>query len=726
MRIYDHLHGSTALWHPSCVSVDRYRPPRKDPIFTPLFTAAFSAIGLTGTALTLSATIASAVTLTAIAIGVQSLLQKTPDPEDGHAPKQQPDPYRIWMVGRVRVAGAYMLWEAKGKRLFSVQAIAGHRIKSVNRYWLNSMEVEIDGNGRTTEDDGGPIGNNVYIYSRLGAAAETAYSEITNYLAADHVWTGSCRGDGQASLGMICEQASQESQYERFPYGAPSLSVEADGAYVFDFRISTNPGNASAWVWSRNSALILCWHMCFNEFGFRRDFATAVLPVIDQWIEEADICDEDVPTAAGGTEKRYECNGWDTAENGPKAGLAAILATCDGWICERGDGAIIPKVGKFRETYVEILDEDDIVGHNIQYDVLFEDEVNRLVPKFTYPDNEYTTTSTDYFEDIAAQTRAGRVLAQEAEYKWCQQWRQCRRLGKRDWLKLQQKIRGTLDIRLSGINAAYSRWIRLRTPNRFPKLDGLLIENKKATIALTQGGFTLEFALHPADIDAWNPATDEGMVPAIAYAPNEEGVIKPTVYSVVPVSSGSSVYLHVVLVDPEDDSLTPRVRYRVSASNGGAAGAWVKQAFSGAKASGGYLTIDTSPVPGDTILDVQTSYSSNDDDGNWTTTIEVRTTVNTTPPQAVLNAAVAPGTGNAKWTWTAPNDVNYAGARIYYNTVNNLATASAFSPPIYGSAGGSYTATKTLTAGTWYSWVVPFNSSDVAGTPAGTGAFTVS
>lgn len=726
MRKYDHFHASTALWRPDCMAMDRYRPPRKDPIFTPIFTAVFSAIGLTGTALTLAATVASALTLTALAIGVQSLLQKTPDPEDGHSPKQQTNPYRTWIVGRARVAGSYMLWEAKGNRLFAVQAIAGHKIKAVNRYWLNAIEVEIDGNGRTTEDDDGPIGNNVQILQRLGNAAETAYSEITSYLAADNVWTASCRGDGQASLGMICEQAGESSQYERFPYGAPSLSVEADGAYVFDFRISTNPNNSAAWVWSRNSALILCWHMCFNEFGFQRDFDTAVLPVIDQWIEEADICDEAVATAAGGSEKRYECNGWDTAENGPKAGLAAILATCDGWICERGDGAIIPKVGKFRETYVEILDEEDIVGHNIQYDVLFEDEVNRLIPKFTYPDNDYTTTSTDYFEDLPAQLLSGRVLAQEAEYKWCHNWRQARRLGKRDWLKIQQKIRGSLDIRLSGINAAYSRWIRLNTPTRFPKLHGLLIENRKATIALTQGGFTLDFALHPENIDAWTPATDEGQVPAIAYAPNEEGIVKPTVYSIVPVSSGSSVFLRVALVDPEDTSLTARVRYRVSASNGGTAGAWVKQAFSGIVASGGYLTIDTSPVPGDIILDVQTSFTDNDNDGNWTTTIEIRTTVNTTAPAAVTGVSVTPGAGQVIYSWTAPNDANYAGARIYYNSVNSFSTASAFSPPIYGAAGAAFEVTKTLSAGTWYSWIVPFNASNISGPSTATGSFAVS
>ncbi len=78
----------------------------------------------------------------------------------------------------------------------------------------------------------------------------------------------------------------------------------------------------------------------------------------------------------------------------------AILAACDGWICERGDGALLLTVGKFRESRVATITDADIVGHQIQYGVLFEDEVNRLIPKFTYPATGYATSDTDYFEDV--------------------------------------------------------------------------------------------------------------------------------------------------------------------------------------------------------------------------------------------------------------------------------------------------------------------------------------
>jgi hypothetical protein len=459
-----------AVWEYSARNTTALYPlARRDPIFTPIFTSAFAALGFSASTAAFLGSALTAIATTAISIGIQMLMApKPPKPEDGKIPMQQAIPYRQWVVGRTRVAGAYMLWESKGRKVYAVQAIAGHKISSVNRYWLHDDPVDLSDinptTGQTTFADGRRYENNVWLYHRLGENPETAYEDIVEDLGAEGVWTEDHRGDGQASIGMIAIQAEQKSQNRRFPYGVPRVSCEVDGALVFDYRIDSDPENEDAWVWSRNSALIMCWHQCFNEFGHRRDFNRAILPVLDMWIEEANICDEDVPLAGGGTEKRYECNGWDTTENSPKVGTNAILSTCDGWICERGDGALLFTVGKFRESRVTTITDADIVGHQVQYDVLFEDEVNRLIPKFTYPDTDYTTSDTDYFDDVDAQIEAGRVLPEEADYSWCHKWRQARRLGKRDWLRLQQKVSGSLDLRLSGINAVYSRWVRMETP----------------------------------------------------------------------------------------------------------------------------------------------------------------------------------------------------------------------------------------------------------------------
>ncbi|TWD58077.1 hypothetical protein FB480_101832 [Agrobacterium vitis] len=723
----------------SSTSLRSYPFEHYDPIFVPFFTAIGFTGTVAGTTIT-TAALASAIATTAISIGIQMLMApKPPKPEDGKVPLTQAVPYRYWVVGRQRIAGAYMLWEAKGAALYAVQALAGHRIRSVNRYWLHDDEItdNIGPDGFTTFG-GDPYGGNVRIFHRLGLPIETTYNEIiAGYsnvpgLGGEGIWTSQHVGHGIASVAMVCQQTKAERQQARFPYGPPRLSTEVDGAYVWDFRDpAQNPENPDTWVWSRNGALIMAWHQCFNPYGERRDYRKAILPVLDMWKEEADVCDENVPTAAGGTEKRYLVSGFDTTEHDPKVATNAILSAVDGWICYRGDGAVLFTVGKFRESRVVTLTDRDILGYRIQDDVLPQDECNRLVPKFNYPDTDYSESDTDFFEDLSAQATMGRVLSKEASYLWCTQWRQARRLGKRDWLRIRQKINGFFNVRLSGINGIYSRWIRLSTPIGLPEYDGMLIENKKSVVALTKGGFTLDWMKHPSpeEIEAWNPATDEGRQPPVPSKPNPANLDSPVIYSVSPNATGAgSVYLAVRIVDPGDTNLSLKVRYRLEDNGAGVPGEWVYQTFVDFAPSGGYVDVFTNTVPGNSTLEVQAVwFTSNGKYSDYSATSTVFTTADPTAPGPVSITSVITGVvGEATINWTAPNSANYAGAKVYWNTVDNPATATFNGPQENGTANGSYGRTITLSAGTYYGWVSSVNASGVEGNKTATGAFTVS
>lgn len=661
------------IWEPSLRSTTALYPlARRDPILTPIFTAIIGTGGFTiaGTTITYAA-IASAIATTALAIGAQALLApKPPKPEDGKVPKVQSIPHRIWGIGRNRTAGAYMLWEAKGKKLCAVQALRGHRIKSFNRFWLHDDEVTLDENGYVQREGKRYGSNKVQIKTRLGLVPETAYSEIVDILGADGTWTNNHRGDGQASIGMTAESFSSDEQQKRFPFGPPVVSAETDDAFLWDPRDpAQDPEDPDTWQWSRNCALAMIWHQCFNEFGHRRDYTKAILPVLDMWIEEADICDELVPINGGGTERRYECNGFDTTENDPKAGTNAILAACDGWLCERGDGALLFTVGKFRESRVVTLTDQDIAGHQIQNGVLFEDEINRLIPQFTYPAVGYATSDTDFFEDSAAQLEAGRVLAQVANYQWVHQWRQARRLAIRDWRRILEKVSGTIDVRLSGINAVYARWVRLDAPKKLPRLNGKIVENRKSILALLQGGFTMSIMLHPENIDAWDETVDEGQQPPVPPKPNADDIITPVLNLVQAVSTGGSVFIRVVIIDPEDDSLTPVVRYRITDLGSGNPGTWVEQRFPDAVPAGGFVELATQTVPVDEEIDVEVAFVASDGDyGNWTPTETVIAAADPVAPAALTSftqTASAPHLGHAVFSIVTPNDSHIRTVKIY-------------------------------------------------------------
>ncbi|MBB4574382.1 hypothetical protein [Rhizobium lentis] len=706
-----------------------YPLSRRDPIFTPLFTSFFTAIGFGATTAGVLGSLTTALVTTAITVGIQAAMApKPPKPEDGKAPMTQSVPPRHWVIGTTRMAGAYMLWEALGAALYAVQGIAGHPVHSYNRFYLHDDEVALDESGYVQALEDGRYGSDlVQLLFRLGANPETPYAPMVSAFASSGIWTNNHRGDGQASIAMKAFTPKAKDFSTIFPFNIPRLTVEVSGAHVWDFRDpDQDPDLPATWGFSKNPALQLAWHWCFSEFGHRRDYRKAILPVLDMWIEEADVCDELVTITGGGVEKRYECSGWDTTEREPKVGTNAILAACDGWLCERGDGALLFTAGKFRESRVVTLGDEDIVGHRIQYDVLFEEEINRLVPKFNYPDVGYSTSDTDFFEDEDRQLLAGRVLAEDANYQWVTNWRQARRLGWREWQRILQKVRGSLNVRLSGINGVYSRWIRLATPNRLPRLDGKVIENRRAVLDLMRGGFSLEVIQHPDNIDQWSTAL-EGQKPAAPAKPNSANMPTPVISSAVAVAAAGSVYLNVSLVDPSDNSLTPAIRYRIQDTGGGHPGAWVEKTIVNVDASEGFIVCATDVVPGDRWLDVQAAFiSARGKYSDWSATEAVFSTVNPTAPPAVTIGAVITGVpGEVTINWTAPNSSLYASARVYYNTVNNPATATFNSPALAGAPNGSYSRTITRPAGTYYGWVASVNASGVEGTRTPTGAFTV-
>ncbi|MHC2797196.1 hypothetical protein ACVINZ_006208 [Mesorhizobium jarvisii] len=695
-------------------------PVHRDPIFTPIFTAILGSGGFSLFGATISyAAIASAIVTTAIVAGVQYLLTpKPPKPEDGRAPLTQPIPYRFWGVGEARLAGAMMLWEALDNRMFSVQAIVGHRINAYTGFYLNDDKVDVigghvqsPGGGRYVDDDR----DLVFVYPALGLVPETPIADFVTILSGQGIWTNNHRGDGQASIGMLCVGPGADNFLKSFPYGKPALSVVAEMALVWDFRNpSQSPEDPSTWAFSRNPILHLAWHECFNPFGTKRDFRKALLPVLDMWQEEADVCDEDVPRASGGTEKRYECGGFDTTEHDPKSGTNAILATCDGWMCERGDGALLVVAGKFREKYVATLSDADIVGHTVQHDVLPEEEVNQFIPKFTYPATDYTTTDTDYFEDTAAQVAAGRVLPQDGNYIWCQQWRQARRLGKREFARARAKKRGTLDVRFTGINAIYAPWVRLNTPRRLPSLNGKLINNRRSVLSVSRGGFQMTFVMMPDDIDAWDPAVDEGSAPPVPPKPVSDGIPIPIIDTAVAVSGGGSVYIRVALIDPNRIDLTPVVHYRITDVGGGVPGAWVEQKFPGATPSAGLIVLNTNPVPANNSIGIQAAYIGADNSyGTWTSTVTLVSTVDTTPPGAVTSVVATGGVGQVALTWNTPNSGNYVATNIRRNTVNNEGTATLVRTE-YGAPSSADAWTDTgRAAGTYYYWLRSANGSAV-------------
>lgn len=647
---------------------------------SPIFALGPAAVSAVTTGLTAIASIG-------VSLGAQYLLAgKPPRPADGKAPKTQAVPPRAYGVGTNRWGGSYMLWEEKDNQLFAVVAYAGHRISQYRKWWLQDDLVTLDGAGWVQPGADGRYGeapDRVQILSRLGLVPETAYSPAVSAFGGAGIWTAAHRGDGQASYMMRAVASSQKDFGRDYPYGIPQPSALADWAACWDFRDEDqDPEDASSWTFTKNPAVEIAWYLCFCPYGPRHDYRKALLPVLDRWKEEADICDEAVALAAGGTEPRYEAHQVATTETDPLGFLNGLLVACDGHIAQHGDGSWVLTVGKFREELVETVTDEDIAGYVYNADVDEEDEVNRLTARFTYPATDYTAATVQYLENVSAQLKVGRVLPQEADYSAVQSWTQARRLLRRDWLRIQAKANGTLDLRLSAINAITARWVRVQASAMLPEIAGRVVENKRSVLALMRGGFSMEWRLHPhaTDIEAWDPATDEGTAPPVPGRPTSDPIPTPTIDGVEAMASGGSVFLRVTIVDAGRPDLTPAIFYRIADIGGGTPGDWVEYFDPDVKADGGFYAVSTNPVPADRDLEVVAAFraAKGTSGPRSTPPEEVASTVDAVAPGPLTATAASGGRGYASCGATVPQD-NTASIRIWWTASGTLDPDS---PPV--------------------------------------------
>ncbi len=681
--------------------------------------------------LTVGALVTGLVT-TAVGIGLALLFAprpKLPPPENGALAVQQSLPYRNFVYGRARNAGAVMLKESIASNLCYVAAIAGHAVDGIETLYLNDDQVSVTpaaiaagafvvgtryaiatvgttdftavgasantvgvtfaalgagtGTGTaTTVDlingvvvagaDGRYGGSTIRIDTRQGLSAETAYANITSLLPS--YWDATHRGDGQASLGMTCAGVSSQNFMTTYPYSAPTPSVILRGYRVFDPRDSTqSPTNSATWKWSQNAALAILHFLCFSEFGFKANYADAIQPFVAQWIQAASDCDDPMALKSGGTEPRYRLGGWATTEQSRISILLMMLQCCDGFLSRRGAGYWL-QIGKYYAPTVTLTD-DDIVGFIIQTDVSSEDKVNEGTAYWSDPDNGYVTVDTDPVVNEADQVaRGGAARKAQLQLTWVQSAGQASRLLAREMYRQGVTVRGTLTLVWSGLNAAYERWIAINS-NSIPRLSGVVIENRKAVILARTREVVIDFILSGPALDAYDPATQQSSVPAIPQRPYTVGLPVPTSVSVVPelttdASGASSVSATVSWTEPLFDgtpwNLNYIVQWRLTNAGGGSPGAWTQQTFTTPTIAAGVVSVQTGNLPVGTSLDFEVaSVGTGSSLSTWSALITVSSVLANVAPAPPTWVSATGASGHATLTLTAPVSPNFAKAQFY-------------------------------------------------------------
>lgn len=164
--------------------------------------------------------------------------------------------------------------------------------------------------------------------------------------------------------------------------GLPQPSFIVRGKKVYDPRTATT-------AYSANAALCLRDYIT-SSLGLNA--ASTKLPDTE-WSAEANICDEDVALAAGGTENRYECNGVVDLDTAPKKIIQALLTACAGRLVYTS-GQWLLYAGAYRTPTIT-LTLDDLDGPiKIASRVSRRDLFNGV--KGTYVDPDQAWQATDF------------------------------------------------------------------------------------------------------------------------------------------------------------------------------------------------------------------------------------------------------------------------------------------------------------------------------------------
>lgn len=329
------------------------------------------------------------------------------------------------IYGETKVGGIIIYKEVteNNRYLHLVVAVAGHEVEEISKVYFDEDELTL-GNEVTytniwgitqTEDgivDAGDYQNKVKINTHLGTADQLADEDLVT--ASDGKWTSNHRLQGVAYAYIRLEFDA-----DVFPNGEPQIRFLVKGKKVYD-------PNTETTAYSANPALCLRDYLT-SEYGFNAD-----ADEVDDasFIAAANVCDETVALSAGGTEKRYECNGNFTTGTKPKEILTSLAASMAGnlWY----------SAGKFRATAgaytapVVTLTEDDVLDTlNISTRTTRRDNFNII--KGTYRGEDTNWQTSDFPEvrsDVAIAADGGQESVADLELPFTSSTSMAQRIGK--------------------------------------------------------------------------------------------------------------------------------------------------------------------------------------------------------------------------------------------------------------------------------------------------------
>lgn len=502
LRMSDSCTASMRHW---CLHETALKPPGRTGVIEGLILTALTSAGVTGAALSIGTTLLAGVAGIALSTGLSFLAQSlfrpaAPRPEDVQQSYRQATAPRVRHYGRVKASGPLVFLESSQGDLYKIAALGQGPVDAIEQFWIDDKRVYLNESTFVTT---APWATKVAIQYRLGEASQTAYSFVSTRFPE---WTSDHRGNGVASLAIRQLPVPDSDFLSMFPRGVETnYRVVMRAAKLVPFGGGTP-------AWGDNAAAVIYDYMRHAD-GMRLPASVLDTPLaLAGWSAAFARANENVPLAAGGTEKRYRLWGSYQLNERPADVLGRMLQCCDGRLIPTPDGGLTLDIGTWEEPTV-IIGPETITGWSglkRGRDVLT--TANTIRATYLEPNQDYQAADADPWVDEADVSERGEIAA-DAQFNMAPSHGQARRLMKLAAWRANPSWVGTFQCNLRAMAAIAKRFVRIQLP-----VYGInsVFEVQDFRFNIGEGGMlagvTLSVQSMPGAAYDWEPS-QEGMAP---------------------------------------------------------------------------------------------------------------------------------------------------------------------------------------------------------------------
>ena len=251
-------------------------------------------------------------------------------------------------------------------------AVASHKVKSIDEIWFEEKQAWTLAGGVTATYSG-------YLTVNVRTEGTDA-----NYISINggSKWGASTRLTGCAYVHIRVKRSGNTSKTESpLVNGMPSrVTIIGDGALLYDPRkdstVSGGSGshradNQATWGTYTNAddtdnpALQLLWWLLGWKINDKLSIGCGVPPEridLESFITAANICDETVTLATGGTQKRYRTSGTASDSDDRMSIINSFLSCMNGTMRDSNGKLSLDVIKNDLANYVLDFDENDVLG----------------------------------------------------------------------------------------------------------------------------------------------------------------------------------------------------------------------------------------------------------------------------------------------------------------------------------------------------------------------------